>query len=212
MRNRRHGLTIEVPMEKLALGEQLAWLSESPAIASLSEGPTEIRLLDEAPAGEFEWRWPSGDVEKFERSWLGRIRANGADLDFRHALGRRDVYGRSRVHSVTWRNGAPMVEGVEADDFSSSQALLSRLLGTARQVAERLDAFRGIGQKKAAMAVEILERDLHVPIVDMAGSGQLCLDRIRRISSSRQTRMRASSVVAAPFPQGVSVPCRTPRA
>jgi hypothetical protein len=30
---------------------------------------------------------------------------------------------------------------------------------TARQVYKRLDQFEGIGQKKAAMAVEILERD-----------------------------------------------------
>lgn len=35
---------------------------------------------------------------------------------------------------------------------------------TADELAARLDAFEGIGQKKAAMAVEILERDLKVKI------------------------------------------------
>jgi uncharacterized HhH-GPD family protein len=35
---------------------------------------------------------------------------------------------------------------------------------TAREVQQRFDAFEGIGQKKAAMAVELLARDLRVPI------------------------------------------------
>ncbi len=88
----------------------------------------EIRLLHFAPAGVFEWRWPSGNVEHFDRSWCGRIAIDGAEFEFRHGLGHRDVYGRTRVHSVTWLTGAPMVEGVEADDYRCSRALLSRIV------------------------------------------------------------------------------------
>jgi len=87
----------------------------------------EIRLLDFAPAGKFGWKWPSGNIETFDRSWCGRIAIDGAKLEFRHGLGHRRVYGRKRVHSVTWVTGAPMVEGVEADDYRSSRALLSLL-------------------------------------------------------------------------------------
>src|SRR5437016_1348924 len=40
----------------------------------------------------------------------------------------------------------------------------------AARLRARLDAFPGIGQKKAAMAVEILERDLGVELTDLARS------------------------------------------
>jgi uncharacterized HhH-GPD family protein len=45
----------------------------------------------------------------------------------------------------------------------------------------RLIAFEGIGQKKAAMAVEILERDLGVPISDLAGSDVAYDVHVRRV-------------------------------
>ena len=60
----------------------------------------------------------------------------------------------------------------------------SRIWGgtpTASEVFRRLDAFPGIGQKKAAMAVEILERDLKVPMSDMAGSDIAYDVHIRRV-------------------------------
>jgi endonuclease III len=45
----------------------------------------------------------------------------------------------------------------------------------------RLLAFEGIGQKKAAMAAEILERDLGVPISDLAGGDVPCDVHVRRV-------------------------------
>ncbi|HZU51163.1 MAG TPA: hypothetical protein VE968_04730 [Sphingomicrobium sp.] len=87
----------------------------------------EIRLLDFSVAGEFEWLWPSHNVERFERSWRGQIAIDGAVFEFRHSLGHRHVYGKDRIHGVTWLAGAPMVEGVETDDYRSSRALLSLL-------------------------------------------------------------------------------------
>jgi hypothetical protein len=53
----------------------------------------------------------------FARRRVGRIAIDGAPSEFRHALGQRHVYGRARVHSVPWLSGAPVVEGVEADDL-----------------------------------------------------------------------------------------------
>jgi uncharacterized HhH-GPD family protein len=52
---------------------------------------------------------------------------------------------------------------------------------TAREVQRRLDEFPGIGQKKAAMAVEILERDLGVPIEEMHGSDVAYDVHVRRV-------------------------------
>ena len=49
------------------------------------------------------------------------------------------------------------------------------------QHSSRLRAFEGIGQKKAAMAVEILARDLNVPISDLSG-GDVAVDiHVRRV-------------------------------
>jgi hypothetical protein len=98
----------------------------------------EIRLLDFRPAGTFEWVWPSGKVESFERSWCGRVVIDEVAFDFRHALGRHHVYGRSRVHGATLV-GMQMVEGVEADDYGSSRALLSLIKRPDRKHA-RTDA------------------------------------------------------------------------
>jgi endonuclease III len=52
---------------------------------------------------------------------------------------------------------------------------------SARQLFQRLDEFDGIGQKKAAMAVEILERDLSVPVEDMHGSDIAYDVHVRRV-------------------------------
>jgi uncharacterized HhH-GPD family protein len=52
---------------------------------------------------------------------------------------------------------------------------------SAHEVQRRLDAFEGIGQKKAAMAVEILARDLRVPIRDLEGSDIAYDVHVRRV-------------------------------
>lgn len=85
-----------------------------------------IRLASITAIGPFEYRWPN-TVERFERGWDCRVLVDDRPVRVRHGLGRRDVYGRSRVHSVTWVGGWPSVEGVEADDYLRSRALLSLL-------------------------------------------------------------------------------------
>ena len=47
---------------------------------------------------------------------------------------RRTVYGRPRLHSVTWVENRPTVEGVEADDFAHSRSLLSLIKVTKRHL------------------------------------------------------------------------------
>ena len=74
----------------------------------------------------FDFRWPDG-VEHFERGWDFTFEWDGRCVPVRHGLGAREVYGRRRVHSVTWVRGQPMVEGVEADDYPESRALISTL-------------------------------------------------------------------------------------
>jgi uncharacterized HhH-GPD family protein len=52
---------------------------------------------------------------------------------------------------------------------------------TARELQRRLTGFVGVGQKKAAMAVEILERDLGVPIRELHGSDIAYDIHVRRV-------------------------------
>jgi uncharacterized HhH-GPD family protein len=52
---------------------------------------------------------------------------------------------------------------------------------TARELQRRLTEFTGIGQKKAAMAVEILEREIGMPIREMEGSDIAYDIHVRRV-------------------------------
>jgi hypothetical protein len=94
------------------------------------ESPTAplIRLVSMAALGPFSWRWPD-QVETFERGWVAAATVNGQEVHVRHGIGRRYAYGRSRRRSVTWVEGEPTVEGVEADDFTRSESLLSLIAG-----------------------------------------------------------------------------------
>lgn len=84
--------------------------------------------------GPFDFRWPDG-TEAFEGGWTFDVRIDGRRHAVRHGIGARKVYGRLRVHSVTWINSEVQVEGVEADDYPASQALISRLRRAGRATA-----------------------------------------------------------------------------
>ena len=68
-----------------------------------------------------------------------------------------------------------------ADDLGGDARKLWTDRPSARALQARLEAFDGIGQKKAAMAVEILSRDLAVPLDDMSGSDVAVDVHIRRV-------------------------------
>ncbi len=92
-----------------------------------------IRLVSMTAMGPFAWRWPEG-VERFQRGWAAVASMGEEEYHVRHGVGRRHVFGRPRVHSVTWVEGEPTVEGVEADDFDRSDALLSLVKVTKRHL------------------------------------------------------------------------------
>lgn len=86
----------------------------------------------------FTFPWPT-NVEQFEGGWECDVTIDGAKHLVRHGIGQRDVYGQPRVHSVTWLDREVQVEGVESDDYPTSQALISRLRRTGRALVHTLD-------------------------------------------------------------------------
>ena len=114
------------------------------------------RLVRVTAIGPFSWRWPEG-IENYELGWAAVADVEGTELRIRHGIGRRDAFGRSRIRSVTWVEGEPTVEGVEADDFARSQSLLSLIKITKKHLrpGEPLpDAYSGM--QVAVMADEVV--------------------------------------------------------
>ena len=99
----------------------------------MSDSPPDMRLISASALGAFSWRWPE-ETEHFERGYAALMQFEGRAFRIRHGVGRRTVYGRPRLHSVTWVEGNPTVEGVEADDFTRSQSLLSLIKVTKRHL------------------------------------------------------------------------------
>lgn len=95
-----------------------------------------LQLIDVRESGPFEFRWPEL-LETFRSGWEGTARQDGGTTRFRHGVGEREVYGRARVHTVTFLDGSPIVEGVAADDWQQSQSLLSLLKQGARHTLIR---------------------------------------------------------------------------
>lgn len=93
-----------------------------------------VELGSIAKLGPFSFRWPDG-TEDFEAGWKCTVNIDGRTHQVKHGLGAREVYGRVRVHTVTWLDGEVQVEGVESDDYPSNQTLISRLRRAGRAAA-----------------------------------------------------------------------------
>ncbi len=67
------------------------------------------------------------------------------------------------------------------DEYDGDAGAIWAGTPSAAEVRRRLTAFDGIGQKKSAMAVEILDRDLRIPLTDFAGSDIAVDIHVRRV-------------------------------
>lgn len=151
----RRGASLLNRIEGLRFGEQLQWYDRTAASDEpLRHGdpggrparPAEqiparpihdVSIRSTRPTGAFDFRWPEG-IEHFDRGWDMEVHAAGQRFRVRHGIGKRPAYGRERVHSVTWVNGQPRVEGVEADDYEDTGGLVSVLkIGGRSHVRDR---------------------------------------------------------------------------
>ena len=138
----------------------------SPMIAA------QVRDLREIEA--FSFVWPT-ETERFEVGWTYQLKVLGQTHIVRHGLGSRLVYGKRRVHTVTWLDGNVEVEGVEADDYPATQALVSllrhpdkTLVRTLPEVPAGYEGFEIVDHRREidakfsrhSLAVKIREDDL----------------------------------------------------
>ena len=101
--------------------------------------PLEVTTSGVVELGPFEFEWWQAGTEAFDRGWQCEVRSSKGSCQLRHGVGAREVYGRRRVHTVTWLDDEPMVEGVEADDFERSGGLLSLIRGHDRREPRVVD-------------------------------------------------------------------------
>lgn len=133
-----------------------------------------VRIIGVRQLRPFSFKWPV-TVEEFEGGWEFLADIAGDQCTIRHGLGTRRVYGRERVHTVTWLDGQAQVEGVETDDYPSTQSLISVLRQADKKlVRERTgipvgyEAFEVVDhrqeidapQSPRAFAVKVREDDL----------------------------------------------------
>lgn len=91
-----------------------------------------VSISEVRESGPFKYRWPDL-VEEFHRSWEYVVEHSGRRVRVKHGLSYRHVFGRRRVHSVTFVNGAPLVKGAECDDYAESSCLVSLVKSSSRK-------------------------------------------------------------------------------
>jgi uncharacterized HhH-GPD family protein len=99
---------------------------------------TAVKVRDLTPIDPFDFRWPDA-VEHFDRGWEATVALSGRPHRVRQALATRIAYGRPRVRLVAWVDGEVAVEGVEADDYRTSGALVSLIRAADKTMVRRPD-------------------------------------------------------------------------
>jgi uncharacterized HhH-GPD family protein len=176
-----------------------------------------VKILSVEKLAPFDFRWPDG-TESFETGWSYDIQIDGERHSVRHGLGARTVYGQVRVHTVTWLDGHVQVEGVEADDYPASQALISRLrrldrktARTWKEVPAGYSGFAIVDHRREieapyspqCLAVKISEDDLASWALHAWLRSQL--PRIRAAQPSRQATLSPPQLPPPPSPDAKAV-------
>ena len=219
----RRGASLTNQIEGLRFGEQLQWydrmaVGETTTSGGARHSPSvraaapprprvfhEVALRSTRPTGPLDWRWPDA-VEHFERGWDMEVAAGGSLIRVRHAIGSRPAYGRTRVHSVTWVGGQPTVEGVEADSFEDTGALISVLkIGGRKHVRSRSEIPAGyegfpIVRHDDEIRAPYSRRSLAVKIAadDLAGWSRHALLRAWSKQADQAVTVRKPPISAPP--------------
>jgi uncharacterized HhH-GPD family protein len=181
-----------------------SWYAAPPGIKRrtaqlMSETTTVLSatLAEVAALDPFDFRWPAG-MEHFEGGWEFKISVNGDVYRIKHGVGGRVVYGRQRVHTITWLDGWVQVEGVEADDYPTTRALLSVLRHAGKAHVRQLD---DVPSEYAGFDVVDHHREVDAPRSPRSMAVKIREDDLARWGLHALLRQR-SRVPAAPGPPG----------
>ncbi|MGH3302352.1 MAG: DUF6884 domain-containing protein [Streptosporangiaceae bacterium] len=133
-------------------------------------------VFDQGIPAERAWRAPYDLMRRLGHLDPARMLADPEGV--RTAVGQPPVLHRYREKLPGWLIAAARIV---LHDYAGETSRIWNDHPTARQLQQRLDRFPGIGQKKAAMAVEILNRDLGVPIRELDGSDIAYDVHVRRV-------------------------------
>jgi uncharacterized HhH-GPD family protein len=133
-------------------------------------------IFDQGIPAERAWRAPYDLMRRLGHLDPARMLADPETV--RTAVAQPPMLHRYREKLPGWLVAAARIV---LDDYAGDAARIWNDHPTARQLQQRLDRFPGIGQKKAAMAVEILDRDLGVTIRELDGSDIAYDVHVRRV-------------------------------
>lgn len=133
-------------------------------------------IFDQGIPAERAWRAPYDLRERLGH--LDPLRLTGEEKRVHDAIGTVPKLHRFVDTLPGWIVAAA---AKVVNEYGGDAAAIWSGSPTATEVFRRLDAFPGIGQKKAAMAVEMLERNLGVPIGDMHDSDIAYDVHVRRV-------------------------------
>lgn len=133
-------------------------------------------LLDQGVPAERAFQAPQALQERLGH--LDPVRIAGDEAGVLRAMRARPMPHRYPAVGTRW-----IVRAARrvADELGGDVRRLWADRPSARALQARFETFDGIGQKKAAMAVEILARDFAVPLDDMSGSDVAVDVHIRRV-------------------------------
>jgi uncharacterized HhH-GPD family protein len=126
----------------------------------------------------FERAWQAPYELRWRMGHLDPDRIVGDPQAVQRAVAQPPALHRYVVNVPSW-----VVQAAQRvlDEYEGNAGVIWGDEPTAAELQRRLIAFAGIGQKKAAMAVEILERDLGVRIQGMEGSDIAYDIHVRRV-------------------------------
>lgn len=133
-------------------------------------------IFDQGIPAERAWRAPYELMQRLGH--LDPLYIVAHPDGVRAAVGQPPVLHRYREKMPEWLVAAARIV---LEEYGGDATRIWNDQPTAAQLQLRLDRFPGIGQKKAAMAVEILERDLKVPIRELTGSDIAYDVHVRRV-------------------------------
>ncbi|HSK55969.1 MAG TPA: hypothetical protein VK908_11990 [Jiangellales bacterium] len=166
-------------LEQVRLGEQPSFTPVAAANRHVIDDPFAFLLaviFDQGIVAERAWRAPYDLKQR-----LGHL--DPATMAAQSAAVRVAINQQPRLHRFVERVPEWVVEAarIVVEQYAGDASRIWADQPSAAVLRRRLDAFPGIGQKKAAMAVEILERDLGVEVVEMRGSDIAYDVHVRRV-------------------------------